>query len=180
MSGTSAKSKQTLKRRPAPSHPGCHRICDQLLMQGIAHAAHLAFRFKQQAEHPCQEGEGAELESAMRADHHHTPVTIQPAGDLRRRRRSPGCGGGRRAGRERLTGWRWAWAEPPSGGEVQTYYAGSYRNRAGCLGWIKFFKILMPHRPCGAWGLTAKPCWKPGFSPVCRQRCWPDCSVFVL
>jgi len=51
-------------------------------------------------------GDGAELESAMRADHHHTPVTIQPAGGLRRRRRSPGCGGARRAGRERWTGWR--------------------------------------------------------------------------
>jgi hypothetical protein len=35
-------------------------------MQGITDAAHLAFRFKQQAEHPCQEGEGAELKSAMR------------------------------------------------------------------------------------------------------------------
>jgi len=31
--------------------------------------------------HPCQGGDGAELESAMRADHHHAPVTIQPAGE---------------------------------------------------------------------------------------------------
>ena len=70
-------------------------------MQGITDAAHLAFRFKQQAEHAGQGRdrrlavpglqlhpqhppfhkflhgcEGTELEAAMRTDHHHAPVTI--------------------------------------------------------------------------------------------------------
>ena len=49
--------KQTLKRSPDPSHLGCHRIFDRLLMQGITDAAHLTFGLDQQAEHPCQEGE---------------------------------------------------------------------------------------------------------------------------
>ena len=65
-------------------------------------------------------------------------------------------------------------------GQGLPVWRGGFRRGLGCLGLMNLLRIWIPRCPGGAWGLTAKPCWKPGFSPFCRQCCWPDCSVFFL